>query len=175
MRTSVFRRSSPLAFVAAVALAGCSGAMTPASRAAPEMGASAGAGADTGYLEVLSSKRNTIRCRHTAEGQSITFHAHGGAFGPYPGNFTAHGTYSDDASTGSWSFSESFTIVSNSKTLSGTVQGESGSALERHRPHPLICSDRFATSLTYATNSRSGNATATIQTPHLFSESLYNL
>ena len=76
---------------------------------------------------------------------------------------------------GDWSFSESFTIVSNSKTLSGTVQGESGSASERHRPHPLICSDRFATSLTYATDSRSGNAAATIQTPHLFSESLYNL
>lgn len=175
MSNSVSARAWSLALVAVVVLAGCGPAMTPAARMVPGSRARGGTGADSGYLEVLSSKHNTIHCRHTAEGESITFGARGRGFGPYPGNFTAGGKYADDVSTGGWSFSESFTIFAAGKTLHGTLQGGSGPDSVRHRPHPFICSDRFAAGLTYTIGSKSDDAAAIIQTPHDFSESLYNL
>ena len=183
-----------LSFCAAAAiLTGCGGstqfpnptAQTPVGNAIPQERVESPSfatperiGANSSANEVLTGEAKLIKPCHTIRGPhggkhgSITsFSAHGNATGPYPGTFTASGSWTVSCNRVlqcSWTFNETFTITSGSSTISGTAgtlgfYGAPGCAVVNNLTVP------------YTSGSVSGNALInTIQKQH-FSETLDGL
>jgi hypothetical protein len=130
----------------AAMLTGCGGstqfpnptAQTPAGNAinskrvaSPRFATPERVGSHSSSTEVLTGKAKLIKPCHTirgkhgkSQGWSTTFSAHGKATGPYPGTFTASGSWSTSCNRVFqcfWTFGETFTITSGSSTISGTA------------------------------------------------------
>ena len=88
--------------------------------AAPNHTASEGGGLDSSTIERLVGSAQ-VKC-HKVKGMSgafsVTFSTSGAATGPYPGTFTAAGTWGVNQLEQA-SFDESFTITSGASTISG--------------------------------------------------------
>lgn len=152
---TVTRINAPFAAFAVLALAGCAGGtqLAPASIPNSPLGRSADrAASGTPFAralpaslsgEVLTATNVEVtparRCR-TPYRINATFTASGTATGPYPGTFSASGSwyrFFDDYTT--WGFQESFTIASGSTNIEGTAS-TSGSFSS---PAPVIRCFRF--------------------------------
>ena len=178
---------------AAAMLAGCGGAtqfpnptaqtavgnaLTSKAVTSPNSAMPERMGANSSGNEVLTGKAKLIKPCHAIHGKhgkgggwSTHFSAHGNATGPYPGTFTASGSWTVSCNRVlqcSWTFNETFTITSGSSTISGTAgtlgfYGAPGCAVVNNLTVP------------YTSGSVSGNALInTIQKQH-FSETLDGL
>jgi hypothetical protein len=106
-------------------------AITSKRVASPSFATPERTSADSSGSEVLTGKAKIIKPCHTIRGQhgkrqgsSTSFSAHGNATGPYPGTFTASGSWASyPERTGhlEWDFGETFTITSSSSTISGSI------------------------------------------------------
>ena len=117
-----------LAMGAALALlAGCGGSQPPigapgalserAARATqPDPGASSA-------IEFLYTSHVKETCQGTNYGCNCLFHTRGKASGPFPGSFIARGSWNATRNR-PWQFSESFSIKSHGKVISGTISGQ---------------------------------------------------
>jgi hypothetical protein len=165
---------------AGVLFVGCGGPQAPtvtpasirqssANRYAQESGSDATIGLypDAIHRETLHTRHVQTHCGHPTSG----FHAHGVASGPFPGSFTASGTFGEIL--GHWSFNEKFTIRTRLEALSGTIQG-SGSENARQNSCGF---DSRGFHLTYMLGSFSGRAYVTYDGGHsrYFKDVLYKL
>ena len=77
---------------------------------------------DSSRIELLTAEAKG-HCKRSPSGLfgSCDFKASGTATGPYPGTFTAKGTYNVCETYCPWFFSESFTITSGTAIISGTI------------------------------------------------------
>ncbi|MGB8965121.1 MAG: hypothetical protein WCB99_05730 [Candidatus Cybelea sp.] len=106
------------------------------------------------------------------QGSSTTFSAHGNATGPYPGAFTASGSWEFFPTRffhQQWTFNETFTITSGSSTISGTA-GNLG-----FYGAPFSCTVVENLTVPYTSGSVSGNALINIIQKQDFSETLDGL
>jgi hypothetical protein len=121
--------------------------------------------------EALAGKAKLIKpCHRAKHGWNTSFSAHGNATGPYPGTFTASGSWAEYYGHGGpevWSFSETFAITSGSSTISGTA-GRPGF-------NTLSCTVLKNLTVPYTSGSVSGNALINIIQKQDFSETLDGL
>jgi hypothetical protein len=99
--------------------------------ASPSFATSERVGSHSSSTEALTGKAKLIKPCHTIrgkhgknQGSRTTFSAHGKATGPYPGTFTASGSWTTSCNRVFqcfWTFGETFTITSGSSTISGTA------------------------------------------------------
>jgi hypothetical protein len=171
---------------AAATLAGCSGSArlpNPTAQTAlgntgatfrvvsPSFATPEPVGPNSSGTEALTGKAKLIKpCHRAKHGWSASFSAHGNATGPYPGTFTASGSWGEYYGRGGsevWNFSETFTITSGSSTISGTAS----------RPGfgMLSCTVLKNLTVPYTSGSVSGNALINIIQKHDFSETLDGL
>jgi hypothetical protein len=105
-------------------------------------------------------------------GSSTSFSAHGNATGPYPGTFTASGSwagYPERTGKVQWVFGETFTITSSPSTISGSIH-----AFGLYSP-PFSCTAAQDFPASYMSGSVSGYAFINIIQKRDFSESLDGL
>jgi hypothetical protein len=128
--------------------------------------------------EVLTGKAKIIKPCHAirgphgkSHGSTTSFSAHGNATGPYPGTFTASGSWAvyPTRFRQQWTFSETFTIASGSSTISGTA-GNLG-----FYGAPFSCTVVENLTVPYTSGSVSGNALINIIQKQDFSETLDGL
>lgn len=175
-------------------LAGCGGstqlpnptAQTPVGNAitskrvaSPSFATPERMGADSSGTEVLTGKAKlikpcrTIRGKHGKnQGSSTSFSAHGNATGPYPGTFTASGSWTisfNSVHQPFWTFAETFTITTGSSMISGTMNKIGFSYL------PFSCTVVENLAVPYTSGSVSGNALINIIQKQDFSETLKRL
>ncbi len=184
------RISAPFAAFAVLALVGCAGGKqlappsipnNPLGRSADRAASAAPfAGAIPSSLsgEVLTATNVVVtRARHclTPYRVNATFTASGTATGPYPGTFSASGTWDrcfDDFVV--WGFKESFTITS----ASVTIQGMASTSGSFGPPTPVIRCFRFGPAgqkfhMTYSSPLGSGAmSTSRIQDSQTFIQKL---
>lgn len=145
--------------VTAALLAGCGGSFKPIGTPGTAQG-NIGGGAPQWPAaarpavhrnELLDARHVKIHghCRFSPEARVSKFRTRGTASGPYPGTFSANGSYTQHSS-GGWSFEEFFTIHVGSSEISGSIgQGGSGEG-------PFSCKSFGGAVFTYTTQSRSG-------------------
>jgi hypothetical protein len=192
MKTVVQRHCALSVCAAAAIFAGCGGstqfpnptarapvgnAITSKRVASPSFATPERAGANSSGNEVLTGKAKIIKPCHTVRGPhggkhgSITsFSAHGNATGPYPGTFTASGSWTVSCNRifqCFWTFNETFAITSGSSTISGTA-GTPGFG-------SLSCTMIENLTVPYTSGSVSGNASINILQKQDFSETLDGL
>jgi hypothetical protein len=128
-------------------------------------------GASSSGNEVLTGTATLHRCRPQGFGFFRRFHAHGKATGPYPGTFTANGTWGITCfqKLCYWGVNERFIITSGPSKVSGTITGNptSGSA--------GTCKAFGPASQQYTSNHGDGNADIQIIKKGDFSETLDGL
>lgn len=77
---------------------------------------------DSSRIELLTAEaQGHCKRSHSGLSGSCDFKAGGTATGPYPGTFTANGSYNFCYFYCVWSFGESFTITSGTAKISGTI------------------------------------------------------
>ncbi len=127
-------------------------------------------GPNSSGTEVLTGKAKIIKPCHAIRGKhgkiqgwSTSFSAHGNATGPYPGTFTASGSWSNYPTfppQSQWLFSEGFTITSSLSTISG-----SSNAIGFH--DPPSCTVFKHQNVPYTSGSVTGNAKIHIRQGHI--------
>lgn len=127
MGTLGFSRSALISSVAAAMLAGCAGSQPSIGGpgAMPQSSAIAtqpGPGASS-TTEFLYTRHVKSTCYGSSYGCNCVFHTSGKASGPFPGTFTARGNWNDTRNE-PWEFSETFSIKSRGKVISGTISGQ---------------------------------------------------
>ena len=159
----------------ALALAGCSGA-TPFTNAASSSSAALQHFAhDASSDEVLSATQVTVKKApgfHPPGTCEKKFKAGGTATGPFPGSFTANGTWSLDGDffPPTWGFQETFAIMSGTNLISGTI-GAHGAGFSP----PVSCGSVGPAQFTYVAGSKTGYATVTKIRKGKLSETLQGL
>jgi hypothetical protein len=130
------------AAIAAAALAGCAGSQVTASRPGlPPLRLVDQSGKLRG--ETFSSANAPNGCVTSGRRVvALSFHAKGQASGPFPGTFSLTGEATPTA--GSPYFSETFTIKSGSKTISGSASTTSLKAMK------ITCNTRTHRSRSYS-------------------------
>jgi hypothetical protein len=173
MRPTIIRRYVLISCIVLISLAGCGGSQLPI--AAPGTMGSYAARAtqpDSQALsttEVLYTRSVKARCFGNSYGCNCVFHAAGKAWGPLIGAFTARGSW-NATSNESWKFSETFSIKSSSKIISGTISGQGA--------HPQMkggCVSFGPHMMTYSTGGYNGNVRVRFRWHHIMLEHLERL
>jgi hypothetical protein len=127
-------------------------------------------GANSSGNEVLTGKATLHRCQPSGFGFYRRFHAHGKGAGPYPGAFTANGTWGFNCfeSRCFLGVNERFTIMSGASKVSGTITGNAASGFP-------TCTSFGPASEQYTSNHGEGNADIQIIEKGDFSETLVGL
>jgi hypothetical protein len=168
--SSRIQRASLVLSAQALLLSGCGYGQSLLPDSAQSKGPNASQIAETGIREVRTTQVHgeafkafrvqvvPLRCLGTRN-SSATFKASGKATGPFPGTFTAAGSWLNVSIPRyqGWSFSESFTITSGGNTVIGSISGSGHTP-----PNRITCHQFGATSaLQYTSNDGSGAATTT--------------
>jgi hypothetical protein len=173
LMASRFGRVALAPTFAALVVAGCGGSQAPIG-APSTAAASWQRGSDSTAAELLTAARVKLtlsgNCKFHPLDVTYAFHTTGVAKGPVGGTFSAHGKATITQEYG-WTFDESFTIKSGSQRITGTISSMgSGSGGPVAGCHPPAIIGPF--SVSYSTNSASGQATVDAIKPYKFRESL---
>jgi hypothetical protein len=159
--------------VAAALLAACGGSQPPigapgATRTNITTAAQAES-VDVSTTEFLYTRRVKGECFGISGGCNCVFHANGKASGPFPGKFTARGSWNATRNE-PWTFSETFSIRSNTGIITGTISGQGA--------HPQMeggCVTFGPHVMTYSAGSHNGKVRVRFRWHHTMLEHLQNL
>jgi hypothetical protein len=115
--------------------------------------------------ENFQGRARTFSCLSELIGFGTNFHASGIAKGPISGTFTAQGDWGEHQplfNDHSWSFEETFTIVSGTSSFSGSVSGSSNGSGPWHS-HMSCTNFGSDHRLSFTLDSDSGRAKATVR------------
>lgn len=162
------------ACAAAAMLAGCGGSTQRGTAflvASPNSAMPDRMGAKPSGDEVLTGKATLHRCHPLGFGFFRRSYAHGKATGPYPGRFSANGTWGITCfkKLCYWGVNERFIIMSAASKVSGTITGNPASG------SPGTCTSFGPASQQYTSNHGDGNADIQIIEKGDFSEALVGL
>jgi hypothetical protein len=159
---------------AAASLAGCGGSSQAANPATQMLEGSAMLSRSSSTEVLTGTAKLVYKCRKMRGmhgkhlGWSTGFSAHGTATGPYPGTFTANGSWAFYFGRfhGSGDLVESFSITSGSSTISGSVK-----YVDFYSP-PFTCAQVQNLTVPYTIGSQYGSALIDVIEKGDFSETL---
>ena len=146
-------------------------AITSKRVASPSFATPERVGANSSGNEVLTGKATLHRCQPQGLGFFRRFHALGKAAGPYPGTFSANGTWGASCfeKLCFWGVNERFTIMSGASKVSGMITGNASDSAR------ISCRSFGPASQQYTSNYGDGNADIQIIEKGDFSETLDSL